>query len=240
MNMRNRVTVAVFGAMLMSGSGYQSSVSAQTATSGTVKIDDDSIQDRIEANLKANTILAPRDIDVDVDHGVVTLTGTVRTSDEKAIARRMADVSGVTQVRNRIDVDPKVDESKIDAAAEKTKSGLSKAVDATAAAARKSKQAVQKGVGKTERGVARAADKTSDAADKVSEKSSDAAITSGVKAAFYDETLLQSTAIDIRTTDQVVTLRGTVRSYPAKARAEELARKTKNVVGVVNELVVQN
>src|SRR5947209_1151114 len=72
------------------------------------------------------------------------------------------------------------------------------------AAARKSKEAVRKGVGKTEEGVAKAADKTSDAADKVAEKSSDASITSGVKASFYDETLLQGTAIDVQTRDQIV------------------------------------
>jgi hyperosmotically inducible protein len=238
MSMKN-VTAALVGVVLVFGYGYQTSASGQAASSGAVKIDDDSIQDRIEASLKADRILAPRNIDVDVDHGVVTLTGTVRTPDEKAAARRIADVAGVTQVRNRIDVDPKVDESKIDAAAAKTKSGVSKAVDATAAAARKSKEALQKGVSKTEEGVAKAAGKTSDAADKVAEKSSDASITSGVKAAFYDETLLQGTAIDIETKDQVVTLRGTVRSFPAKARAEEVARKTKNVVGVVNQLVVR-
>jgi len=240
MNMKNMVTAAVVGVVLVFGYGYQMSASGQTATAGAAKIDDDSIQDRIEASLKANTILAPRNIDVDVDHGVVTLTGTVRTAEEKATARRLADVGGVTRVRNRVEVDPKVDESKIDAAAEKTKSGLSKAVDATAGAARKSKEAVQKGVGKTEQGVAKAAGKTSDAADKVAEKSSDAAITSGVKASFYDETLLQGTAIDIGTKDQVVTLRGTVRTDEQKARAGELARKTSNVVGVVNDLVVQN
>ena len=52
--------------------------------------------------------------------------------------------------------------------------------------------------------------------------------------------LASSTAIEIATKDQVVTLKGTVRSDAAKARAEELARKTKNVVGVINLLVVQN
>jgi osmotically-inducible protein OsmY len=240
MSMKNTVTAALVGVVLVFGYVYQVSASGQTATSGAVKTDDGSIQDRIEASLKANTILAPRNIDVDVDHGVVTLTGTVRTVDEKATARRLADMPGVTRVRNRIEVNPRVDESKIDAAAEKTKSGLTKAVDATVGVAKKSKEAVVKGVSKTEQGVAKAADKTSDAADKVSDKAGDASITSGVKAAFYDETLLQGTAIDIGTKDQVVTLRGTVRSDAAKARAKELARKTKNVVGVVNELVVQN
>jgi hyperosmotically inducible protein len=236
--MKNMLTAGLVGVVLVFGYGMPAS--GQTATSGAVKTDDGSIQDRIEASLKANTILAPRNIDVDVDHGVVTLTGTVRTADEKATARRLADVAGVTRVRNRIDVNPRVDESKIDAAAEKTKSGLTKAVDATVGVAKKSREAVAKGVSKTEQGVAKAADKTSDAADKVSEKASDASITSAIKAAFYDETLLQGTAIDIGTKDQVVTLRGTVRSEAAKARAEELARKAGNVVGVVNELVVQN
>jgi hyperosmotically inducible protein len=240
MSMKTMATAALVGVVLVFGYGGQVSALGQTATSGAVKTDDDSIQDRIEARLKADTILAPRKIDVDVDRGVVTLTGKVRTAEEKATARSLADGPGVAGVRNRIEVDPKVDESKIDAAAEKTKSGLTKAVDATAGAAKKSKEAVVKGVSKTEQGVAKAADKTSDATGKVAEKASDASITSGVKAAFYDETLLQGTAIDIGTTDQVVTLRGTVRSSQQKARAEELARRTKNVVGVVNQLVVQN
>ena len=237
--MKNVVTASLVGLIVVFGQGYRVSASGQTAASGSVRADDDRIHDRIEAGLKANTLLAPRDIDVDVEKGVVTLTGTVRTADETAVARRLADMTGVVRVRNLIEIDPKIDESKIDAAAEKTKAGLTKAVDATVGAAKKSKAAVQKGVGKAEQGVARAADKTADAAGSVGEKASDASITSGVKAAFYDEKLLQETAIDVSTRDQVVTLRGTVRSFAAKTRAEELARSTKNVTGVVNELVVR-
>src|SRR5882757_8301498 len=128
MSMKNMATAALVGVVLVFGYGGQMSASGQTATSDAVKTDDDSIQDRIEARLKADTILAPRHIDVDVDRGVVTLTGKVRTAQEKATARSLADVPGVAGVRNRIEVDPKVDESKIDAAAGKTKSGLTKAV----------------------------------------------------------------------------------------------------------------
>jgi hyperosmotically inducible protein len=237
--MKNVVIASLVGLVVVLGQGNRVSAGGQTAASGSVRVDDDSIQHRIEAGLKANTLLAPRDIDVDVDKGVVTLTGTVRTGDEKAAARRQADVTGVVRVRNLIEIDPKIDESKIDAAAQKTKAGLTKAVDATVGAAKKSKEAVQKGVGKAEQGVAKAADKTADAADKVGEKAGDASITSGVKASFYDEKLLQETAIDVSTKDQVVTLRGTVHSFAAKTRAEELARNTKNVTGVVNELVVR-
>ena len=67
-------------------------------------------------------------------------------------------MKGVTRVDNRITVDPKIDQPKLDAAGEKTKAGLGKAVDATVGAAKKTKTGVQKGAGKTEQGVAKAAD----------------------------------------------------------------------------------
>jgi hyperosmotically inducible periplasmic protein len=170
---------------------------------------------------------------------IVTLTGTVRTATEKARAGRLAKVSGVTRVNNRIEVDPKIDQSKIDAAGEKTKAGVTKAVDATVNAAKKTKEAVQKGVGKAEEGVGKVADKTSDALSKVGDKMSDTSITTRVKAGFTGEKLLQDTAIDVDTTDHVVTLKGTVASNAAKARAEEIARAIGGVTRVVNQIVVR-
>jgi osmotically-inducible protein OsmY len=239
MNKKNILTTMLAGLVITAGPGLQISAVAQSAA-GAVRIDDDQIQDRIEASLERNTILAPRNIDVDVDKGVVTLTGTVRTADEKAMAARVAGEAAGVRVRNRIDIDPKVDESKIDRAAEKTKSGLSKAVDATVGAARKSKEAVEKGLGKAEEGVAKAADKTAEGVGKVAEKASDAAISTAVRTSFADESLLKDSAIDVDTRDQVVTLKGTVPSIAAKARAEELARRSNNVSGVVNALVVRD
>ena len=76
--------------------------------------------------------------------------------------------------------------------------------------------------------------------DKVSEKASDAAISTAVKTSFTDEPLLRDSAIDVDTRNQVVTLKGTVPSLAAKARAEELARQSNSVAGVVNMLVVRS
>jgi len=202
-------------------------------------VDDSTIESRITTSLKNNSALAPRNIDVDVDKGVVTLTGTVRTEAERANAARLAQGTGVVRVINNIEVNPKVDESKLDNAADKTKSGLNKAVDATAKAAGKTKEGVKKGVGKTEEGVGKAAGKTSDAVGKAGDKMSDASVTTGVKTGLSGEPLLKDSAIDVDTVDHVVTLKGTVASAAAKARAAAIAADTKGVTRVVNQLLVK-
>jgi len=211
----------------------------QTASSAAVKVDDSALESQITASLKNNSVLAPRDIDVDADNGVVTLSGTVRTETERASAGRLAQVTGVTRVINNIEVNPKVDESKLDHAAGKTKSGVNKAVDATSKAASKTKEGVKKGVGKTEEGVGKAADKTSDAVGKAGEKMTDASVTTGVKTGLSGEPLLRDSAIDVDTHDHVVTLKGTVATAAAKARAAAIAADTKGVTRVVDQLVVR-
>jgi hyperosmotically inducible periplasmic protein len=211
----------------------------KASTSAVAKADDSAIQSRIDANLKKSATLAPRDIDVDVKQGVVTLTGSVRTAAEKAHAGQLASGSGVTRVDNRIEVDPKIDQSKIDTAAENTKAGVTKAVDATANAAEKTKKGVEQGIAKTEEGVGKAADKTSEGLGKVGDKLGDTSVTTRVKAGYSGEELLRDTSIDVETTDHVVTLRGTVASSAAKVRAGEIARRIDGVTRVVNELVVK-
>jgi osmotically-inducible protein OsmY len=236
----NRVlAVGLVGVVLVAGPARGASAGQQAATSAAAKVDDSALKSRIAADLKSSASLAPRDIDVDVEQGIVTLTGKVRSATEKARAGRLAKVSGVTRVNNRIEVDPKIDQSRIDAAGEKTKAGVTKAVDATVNAAKTTKTAVQKGVGKTEEGVGKAADKTSEAVGKVGDKAGDTSVTTRVKAGFSGEKLLQDAAIDVDTTDRVVTLRGTVGSNAAKARAGEIARSTSGVTRVVNQLVVR-
>ena len=163
--------------------------SAAPRAVATAAADDESLEKRITADLKKDSTLAPRDIDVDVKEGRVTLTGTVRTTAERTRAAHVANVSGVVSVINNIQVDPKLDQSKIDTAADKTKSGVNKAVDATGHAAEKTKEGVEKGVGKTEEGVGKAADSTADALHKTSAKMSDAAITTKVKSRMSDESL---------------------------------------------------
>jgi len=233
------LSVGLVGVVFVAGSARVASAARPLATLTLAADDDDAIQSRIEANLKKNTILAPRNIDVDVDKGIVKLTGTVRTIEEKARAGEVAKVEGVVRVDNRIEVDPKVDESKIDAAAQKTKSGLNKAVDATATAAHKTKEATEKGVGKTEQGVGKAADKTASGIGKAGDKVGDSAVTTRVKADLSNEPLLKNTAINVDTTDHVVTLKGTVDSEAAGARAAEVAGRTDGVTRVLNQLVVK-
>ena len=237
--LKSVMTAGLVGVLLVVGLARGSSAAPQAATSGTVKVDDGTLQSQIAASLKKSASLAPRDIDVDVKQGIVTLTGKVRSATEKARAGRLARVSGVVRVDNQIEVDPKIDQSRIDAAGAKTKSGVTKAVDAAVGAAKTTEKAVQKGVGKAEQGVGKAADKTSEAFGKVGDKAGDTSVTTRVKAAFTGEKLLQDTAIDVDTTDHVVTLKGTVGSNAAKTRAGEIARGIDGVTRVINQLVVR-
>jgi len=227
--------VGVMGTVCVASPARLAAAVQQTAT-----VDDDTIESRVETTLKKDAMLAPRDIDVKAKHGQVTLTGSVRTAAEKSRAGELARISGVTGVDNKIEINPKIDQSKTDAAADKTKAGLDKAVDATAKGAEKTKEGVEKGVGATAKGVGKAADKTADAMDKTGNTLSDTAVTSSVKSGFSGEPLLKDTAIDVHTSDRVVTLKGTVGSSAAKARAEEIATRTKGVARVVNELVVES
>ena len=236
---KNVLAVGLMGIVLMAGSG-RATFAAQPASNAVAATGDDSgLKSTIVASLKKDAMIAPRDIDVDVDDAVVTLTGKVRTVEEKARAASLANVSGVARVKNEIEVDPKIDQSKIDAAGNKTKTGATKAVDATVNATHKSTEAVEKGVGKAEQGVGKAADKTAQALGKAGDKTSDASVTTLVKANFTNEKLLKDSAIDVDTTNHVVTLRGTVDSAAAKERAETIARRTDGVTRVVNQLIVR-
>jgi len=236
--LKSIVTVSVVGVVLVAGPARAVATARQAATFGAVNAADAAAQTQIAASLKKSS-LAPRDINVAVKDGVVTLTGKVRTAAEKTNAGRLAKVSGVTRVDNRIELDPKIDQSRTDAAAEKTKSGVGKAVDATGNAAKKTESAVQKGVGKSEEGVGKAADKTAEALGKGGDKLSDASITTRVKADVTSDKMLQDTAIDVTTADHVVTLRGTVASEAAKTQAGVIALRIDGVTRVVNELVVK-
>jgi len=233
---KRAIFTGVVGALVV---GFAHVGAGQQTRSAVARPDDSALKSQIADALKANSSLAARDLDVDVKSRVATLTGTVRTEEERARAGRLAKVSGVTRVTNNIQIDPKIDESKIDAAGEKTKTGLNKAVDATVNAAHKTKEAVQKGVSKSEEGVGKAADKTADAADSVGDKLSDAAVTTRVKADLSDEQQLHDSSIDVETTDHVVTLRGAVSSNAARAKAGDIARQAEGVTRVVNEIVVK-
>jgi len=62
---------------------------------------------QIQMRLQKNADLRNNAIGVSVDHGVATLTGTVDTQAEKSDAARLALVSGIVGVDNRLDVGSK-------------------------------------------------------------------------------------------------------------------------------------
>jgi hyperosmotically inducible periplasmic protein len=229
----------VAAVLFVAGPARAESARLQSAAAAA-QVDDDTLESNVENTLKKDSVLAPRDIDVEAKRGVVTLTGSVRTSAEKDRAGRLSKIAGVTSVINNIEVKPDIDRSKTDAAADKTKEGLNKAVDATAKGAQKTKEGVEKGVGESAKGVGKAAEKTAGAIDKAGDKASDASVSTGVKSGLAKDPLLKEAAIDVHTSNHVVTLKGTVASSAAKTRAEEIAAATSGVSRVVNDLVVQD
>ncbi len=92
------------------------------------KTDDSTLKSRIETRLKNSAALKGDDIDVDVDNGVVTLTGTVHSAAQSTHAATLAKVAGVTTVNNKLTVDSKTTRA-IDKAGDKTDEAMDKAGD---------------------------------------------------------------------------------------------------------------
>ena len=75
--------------------------------------------------------------------------------------------------------------------------------------------------------------------NKTGEKITDAWITTKVKWFFMGEDALKGSDINVDTKDNVVTLKGTVKSAAGKARAMELANRTDGVKKVVDQLTIK-
>lgn len=67
----------------------------------------------------------------------------------------------------------------------------------------------------------------------------DTAITTAVKAKFAEDKTVAATSIKVETLDGTVQLSGFAKSQLEKDRAETLARNTKNVKAVKNDIVVR-
>lgn len=215
------LTASLVGVVLVAGPARGASAGQQTATSAAAKVDDSTLKSRVAANIKKNTTLAAREVDVDVKEGIVTLKGTVRTAAEKARAARLATITGVTEVRNELVVDATAAKSRTDTAIDATKQAGGKAVTAT-------KEAAQK-----------AGEKMKEAVSTTGEAITDGWITTKVKTKFYDETMLKDSDINVDTNNHVVTLKGTVASSAAKARAAAIAGGTEGVTRVIDQLVIK-
>jgi len=131
------------------------------------------------------------------------------------------------------DVGVAIDETKegVEDAADATKEGAAEVIDDTQDAVQKTADAGQNIAEKT-------VDKTKEIASATGEAITDGWITTRIHSEFVDEALLKGSDIDVDTQDHVVTLKGTVKSDPARQRAAAIARSTEGVNQVVNRLVV--
>lgn len=226
------LALGLAGIVCLAGPARTASAGPQSPTATASQVDDSTLKSRIVANLEKNATLAAHHLDVAVDKGIVTLKGVVASASEKTRAARLATIKGVTEVHNEIVVD---------AAAAKGRVG--KAVDATTTAGEKSaevtKDVAQQTGEKTKDIAATTGRKTKEIVSSTGEAITDGWITTKVKAKFFDETVLKDSDINVVTTDRVVTLKGTVTTAAARARAAAIAGGTEGVTRVVNQLVVK-
>jgi hyperosmotically inducible periplasmic protein len=225
------LALGLIGVVLAAGPARGAPAGQQTATPAA-KVDDSTLRSRIAASFKKNATIAAREIDVDVHEGVVTLKGVVRTAGEKARATQLATVSGVTRVTNEIVVDAATAKSTAGRAIDATEHAGEKGVAATKGVAQKTGDTTKEIAGAT-------AKTTTQVVATTGETITDGWITTKLKTKFFDETLLEDSDIHVDTNDRVVTLKGTVASSAAKARAAVIAGGTEGVTRVVNQLVVK-
>jgi hyperosmotically inducible periplasmic protein len=195
------------------------SMHAAVQQPAAVRPTDQTIDNEIESRMRNDASLKKHSIVVTVDDGVVTLTGTVPTEGDSAKAARLAKIDGVTRVNNNLIVSNEV-KGTAGQAAEKTK-------DTAATVGEKTKEGAEKVGEKTKEGVS-----------KTGEVITDSWITSRVHSKFIGEDLLKDSDINVDTKDHVVTLRGTVPSAAAKARAISEAKEVEGVKSVVDHLSV--
>jgi hyperosmotically inducible periplasmic protein len=218
----------------------------------------------VKTKFLGDTKVSGLNINVDTKDNVVTLTGTVHSTAEKAEAERLArNTTGVKSVISKLVVDPKktpandtktaakadAKEAKEDVkdtakdAKDATKGTTGKAVDATKHGAEKTGEAVKHGAEKTGEAVKHGAEKTGqvtkDAAIKTKDVTADASITTAVKTKLLGDTKVGGLKIDVDTKDNVVTLTGIVKSAAERDEAIRLAKNTTGVKSVVNKLIVQ-
>lgn len=164
---------------------------------------------KIHSEMVDEDVLSGSDIDVDVDKGVVTLQGTVRSDAGRNRAIAVARSSdGVKNVIDQLRVVPG--------------------------------QAKPSTADRVEHAGETAADKTTNAAKKSGRAIDDGWIKSKIYAQYLADynTVLDDSDIDVDVDDNVVTLKGTVKSAAAKAKAVSIAKATDGVKAVHDNLRV--
>ena len=100
------------------------------------------------------------------------------------------------------------------------------------------KSTAKEGAEKTKEGAEKVADKTKEGLSKTGEVITDGWITTRVHSKFVGEDLLKDSDINVDTKDHVVTLKGTVMSAAARARAVAQAKEVEGVHRVIDQLVI--
>ena len=67
----------------------------------------------------------------------------------------------------------------------------------------------------------------------------DAAITTSIKAKFIDDKIVSASSISVETLNGTVQLSGFAKNMAEKSKAEQIARNTKNVKSVRNDIVLR-
>lgn len=169
---------------------------------------DPGITTKVKAKLAADDTVKAYRIDVDTKDRVVTLSGEVDTAGAKARAAELA--------RETEGVQSVVDNTVIKAGVTPP-GGLD---DAASAKINEEARDAKPG------------------AENAAEATGDAALTAKVKSKFLADTSIAGLKIDVDTTDNVVTLSGTVSTAAERARAVSVAKGTDGVKSVVNNLKV--
>ena len=195
-------------------------------------ITDAEITTAVKTKFLADSKVGGLKIDVDTDHGVVTLTGPVHSVAEKNEAVRLAKTTaGVKSVVSKLTVETAATTGHTDTTdkvKKETKEAAKDTKDATKDAAKATKE------------------KTKDAAKQTKEKSidakeatTDASITGAVKSKLLGDTKVGGLDINVDTKDNVVTLTGKVHSAAEKNEAVRLAKTTTGVKRVVDHLTIE-
>jgi len=206
---------AALGSMFVVATLIAVPAPARAAVPQATKSADHNIDERIEKQLKSSS-LRKYDIKVSVTNGVATLTGTVPTEADRRKASQLATEAGVVRVENQLIVD----------------------LNAPTGTAGTMKSKTKAGADATKNGAENAVDKTKEGLSKTGEVITDGWITTRVHSKFVGEDLLKDSDINVDTKDHVVTLKGTVMSAAARARAVEQAKEVEGVHSVIDRLTI--
>jgi len=215
--------------------------SALLLGAGTVGATNDTVDDKLEKRVEAKyTDTTLSNLNVDVEKGVVTLTGEVATAAERTRAERLARKAGARRVVNKLEVDTDKTAARIEDRAEAKKEAIDERADRQKEAVDRQAEAAKDRLDKKPLPVN---DGNTTVRVETPRKDKDVVdpwITTKVKTKILADDLLDKSEINVDTTnDGVVTLKGTVPSVAAETRALELARTTEGVRTVVDRLEVK-